>query len=412
MNDEHIKELDQVKQFVAGTEPVSFKPASREETYRWLAKTLKQFDYFHLRKRDKSTVQKYLRRVTGYSRQQLSRLIEQYQEHHWIGHHRKPRHTFLQHYQRSDILLLAKTDECHQTLSGGATKKLFERAYKIYEDKNYERLSKISIAHIYNLRRSSPYQNKRRHFTKTQRSQVDIGRRCKPDPNGQPGYLRVDTVHQGDQDKEKGVYHVNAVDEVTQFEIVCSVEQISERYLVPVLKCLLESFPFEIKGFHSDNGSEYVNRVVENLLNKLLIEFTKSRPRRSNDNALVESKNGCIVRKYFGHSFIPRRWAPQINQFYQHYLNPYINFHRPAYFAVTKVDSRGKEKKTYPYEAMMTPYEKLKSLPNASTFLKPGIAFAELDKIVKEKTDLEAAQQTQAAQKRLFAKIFLHQDKE
>ena len=411
MNNEHIQELDQVKQFVAGTEPVSFKPISRKESYRWLAKTLKQFDYFNLRKRDKCMVQKYLRKVTGYSRQQLSRLIEQYRENHWIGHNRKPRNMFPQHYQRSDILLLAKTDECHQTLSGGATKKLFERAYQLYEDTSYERLSQISIAHIYNLRRSTTYQNKRRHFTKTQRTSVAIGRRGKPQPNGQPGYLRVDTVHQGDQDKEKGVYHINSVDEVTQFEIICSVEKISERYLEPVLKFILESFPFEIKGFHTDNGSEYINKVVSNLLNKLLIELTKSRSRHSNDNALVESKNGSIVRKYLGYEFIPRHWAPEIKKFYQHYLNPYINFHRPAYYAVTKVDARGKEKKTYPYKAMMTPYDKLKSLPNAETFLKKGITFAELDKLVIEKTDLKAAEQTLAALSCLFGKIFSGQDK-
>jgi transposase InsO family protein len=213
-------------------------------------------------------------------------------------------------------------------------------------------------------------------------------------------------VHQGDQDKEKGVYHINAVDEVTQFEIVCSVSQISERCLVPILNDSLEAFPFKIKGFHSDNGSEYVNKVVARLLNKLLIEFTRSRPRRSNDNGLVESKNGSIVRKYLGHSFISRRWAPEINEFYKKHLNIYLNFHRPAYFAVIKIDSRGKEKKTYPYTHMMTPYEKLKSLPNALSFLRDGITFESLDEKMKEKTDMESAQKMQAALKELFRKIF------
>jgi transposase InsO family protein len=406
MNAIHIEGLDQIKKFVEGTESVSFIPQDRQEVYGWLTQMLAKLDYFRLGKRDKGIVQKYLRKVTGYSRQQLTRLIKQYKQDRKIGANRKPRHAFSRYYQASDILLLAKTDAYHQTLSGGATKKLLERAYTLYGDLDYERLSKISIAHIYNLRHSSIYQNQRRHFTKTQKSKVAIGCRRRPSPNGEPGYLRVDTVHQGDQDKQKGVYHINTVDEVTQFEIVCSVEQISERYLIPILQDIIEAFPFKIKGFHSDNGSEYVNKVVAELLNKLLIEFTKSRPRRSNDNALIESKNGSIVRKYFGYSFIPKRWAKEMNAFSREHLNTYVNFHRPAYFAMVKIDSRGKEKKTYPYKNMMTPYEKLKSLPNASAFLKEGICFEDLDKKVKEKTDLESAQQMQAALKELFQKIF------
>ena len=52
---------------------------------------------------------------------------------------------------------------------------------------------------------------------------------------------------------------------------------------------MLAQFPFRILGFHSDNGSEFINYKVAELLNKLLIEQTKSRPRRSNDNGLVEA---------------------------------------------------------------------------------------------------------------------------
>ena len=79
-----------------------------------------------------------------------------------------------------------------------------------------------------------------------------------------------------------------------------SVERISERFLIPVLETILETFPFAIQGFHADNGSEYINRRVAELLNKLNIEFTKSRPRHSNDNALPESKNASVVRKHLG----------------------------------------------------------------------------------------------------------------
>ncbi|MES9905238.1 MAG: hypothetical protein ABW168_21500 [Sedimenticola sp.] len=173
----------------------------------------------------------------------------------------------------------------------------------------YQRLAIISVSHLYNLRHSIPCSRQRGAVSKTRPVQNSIGERRKPRPEGRPGYICVDTVHQGDWDGVKGVYHVNAVDEITQFEGVASVERISERYLIPVLASLIDGFPFIIKGFHADNGSEYINRHVADLLNKLLVELTKSRSRRSNDNALVESKNGSIVRKYLGYHHIPQKWA-------------------------------------------------------------------------------------------------------
>ena len=136
--------------------------------------------------------------------------------------------------------------------------------------------------------------------------QVAIGERRRPQPFGQPGYVRVDTVHQGDLDGIKGLYHLNLVDEVTQFQFIGSVEHIDAACLVPVLDALLRAFPFILRGFHTDNGSEFVNREVAALLQTLHIDaFTKSRARRCTDNALVESKNGSVVRKHLGHGHIP-----------------------------------------------------------------------------------------------------------
>ena len=189
-------------------------------------------------------------RMTGYSWSQLKRLIAQYREKRWLGRTASNRHTFITRYTPSDVLLLAQTDEAHQTLSGPATKKLFERAYQVYGDTAYDRLAFISVSHLYNLRKGDFYQRQRRHFTKTQKSAVQIGTRRKPNPEGEPGYIRIDTVHQGDKDKQKGVYPINAVDEVTQFEVICSVEKISENYLIPVLEEILAAFPLAINNFH------------------------------------------------------------------------------------------------------------------------------------------------------------------
>ena len=215
----------------------------------------------------------------------------------------------------------------------------------------------------------------------------------------------MDTVHQGDLDGAKGLYHINAVDEVTQFEIVCAVEKISERYLIPILEQLLNQFPFVILGFHADNGSEYINQHVVKLLNKLMIELTKSRARHSNDNALVESKNGSIVRKHLGYGHISQHWAPLVNEFHREYLNPYINYHRPCYFPVTKTNAKGKQVKTYPYDAMMTPYEKLRSLDSPSQYLRRGTTLKQLDAMALEITDNESAKRLKRAKQKLFKTI-------
>jgi hypothetical protein len=188
---------------------------------------------------------------------------------------------------------------------------------------------------------------------------------------------------------------------------VATCERISEAFLIPVLEALLDSFPFVIKGFHSDNGSEYINHEVAKLLNKLLIEEqTKSRSRHCNDNAQAESKNGAIVRKHLGYSHIPQRFASLVNVFCCDHLNPYINFHRPCLFAETIIDAKGRQRKRYPYQLMMTPYEKLKSLDQAAHFLKPGITFEQLDVQAGAVSDNEAAQRLNDARAVLFKTIF------
>jgi hypothetical protein len=212
-------------------------------------------------------------------------------------------------------------------------------------------------------------------------------------------------MHQGDSDGQKGVYHINVVNEVTQFEVVCTVEKISKHYLIPIRKQMLAAFPFTLLGLHSDNGSEYINKQVVALLEKLRIEFTKSRSRHSNDHALAESKNASVVRKLFGYSHIPQHWAPMINDFNQQYLNPYINYHRPCFFPEIRTDHKGKQRKHYPYENMMTPYDKLKSLPDADRYVKSGIRFEILDKVAHPISDNQAADQLKKVCQKLFKNI-------
>lgn len=407
MTTTQFETLKQIEDFLSGTQEDCFSMPTKSARYEFIKTTLIRFKYRQLTKAEKGLLLRFLSRVSGYSKVQTKRLVQQYLRTGKLR--RKQQRTtapFTRKYTSADIRLLAQTDKWHGTLSGPATKKLFERAYTVFEDVRYERLAGISVAHLYNLRHSVTYTRQRVYIEKTRPARNSIGERRKPQPNGQPGYIRIDTVHQGDLDRKKGVYHINATDEVTQFEIVFTVEKISERYLIPALEALLDCFPFTLINFHADNGSEYINKLVAKLLQKLLIEFTKSRARKTNDNALAESKNGSVVRKVFGYIHIPQRWAPLINQFNQQYLNPYLNYHRPCFFPKTITDNKGKQRKIYPYEDIMTPYDKLKSLPDAKQYLKHGITFKQLDAIANAISDNDAAKQLQEAKQQLFKTIF------
>ncbi len=408
MNDEKLHTLAQLRVFLEGTAEVDFAVVA-DERYDFIARTVRRFGYGRLKRAGKALVLRFLERVSGYSRQQISRLVVKRgaERRELVKRYRGSRTSFARTYTDADVLLLAHTDTLHGTLSGLATKKLMERALLIFGEARYQRLSAISVAHLYNLRKRTGYLRVRQVWTKTRPVKVAIGERRAPAPNNRPGYLRVDSVHQGDLDGVKGVYHINAVDCVTQYEGVATCEKISEAFLIPVLEELLQSFPFTILGFHSDNGSEYINGPVVKLLNKLLIEEqTKSRSRHSNDNAQAECKNGAIVRKHLGYSHIPQRFATLVNTFCHEHLNPYVNFHRPCLFAETITDTKGRQRKRYPYKLMMTPYEKLKSLPKPEQYLKIGITFKDLDAQAKALSDNEAAQRMNDARAKLFKTIF------
>lgn len=403
MDDSNIKDIGGIKKFLKGASGIRISGVLREEKYRWITRVLGRFSYFKLRKKEKTVVKKYMIYMTGFSDAQITRLIAEERNYGGIGLRAGSRHCFARTYTKADIELLAETDNLHERLSGPATKRLFQRAYEVYGDARFVRLKKISVGHLYNLRASKPYKLRCLSISKTRPTKINIGLRRKPQPRGRPGYLRVDTVHQGDRDKAKGVYHINIVDEVTQWEIIGAVEGISEQFLEPLLEILLAFFPFEIYGFHSDNGSEYVNDRVAGMLNKLLIEQTKSRSRRSNDNALVEGKNGSIIRKQMGYAHIPCRYAAQVNVFYRDYLNEYLNFHRPCGYATTTVDRRGKEKKVY--KTWRTPYERLKSLEEWEKCLKPGVTAESLKALAMRRSDHDYARLMRQARNKLFAII-------
>jgi len=392
----------QINEFLKGSAGIEFSGQSRAEVYDWVEKMLVHQQYHQQRKKPRGAIRAYLSKVTGLSLAQITRLIRAYAQTGKVEAKVYRRQRFAAQYTAADIVLLAQGDRAHERLSGPATQRILKREYAEFGNRKFKRLAEISGAHLYNLRRSPAYRKVAAVFEPTRPSPVSIAERRRPDPRGEPGYLRVDTVHQGDWDGEKGVYHINAVDTVTQWQVIGCAAKISERFLIPVLEAMLHQFPFRIQGFHADNGSEFINHTVAQLLEKLLVEFTKSRANRSQDNALVEGKNGAVIRKLIGYGHIPSQHAEAVQKFYTAHLNPYLNYHRPCGFATVTVDARGKRLRRYKPNDYATPYEKLKSLMKAEQYLKANLAFARLDQTASCMSDTECAQRMGAAKNKLL----------
>ena len=404
MDETRLQTISQLQSFLAGTAEVQFRvPDTDEARYAHIVSVAQRFGYGRLNRPDKGVVLRYLIATCGYGRAQLTRLLARVLDgQNLYKRYRAPAHAFARRYTPADALLLAEVDRAHGTMSGPATVHLLRRALHVHGDTRFERLANLPVSHLYNLRHSVTYQNQRVSFTKTRPVVNAIGIRRAPRPEGRPGFIRIDSVHQGDMDGTKGVYHINAVDIVTQWEVVATCERISEAYLLPVLKDLIDQFPFEILGFHSDNGSEYINKTVATLLEKMRVEQTKSRSRHSNDNALAESKNGSVVRKAFGYSHIPQRFAAHINVFCRDHLNPYVNLHRPCLFAMEVIDAKGKIRKTYPLDMVQTPLDKLASLAGVDDFLRESVTIAQLQLQATALSDLDAANALNVARLKLF----------
>lgn len=412
MDEAKLHTVAQLQAFLNATEEVKFTRVSGQDDqqrYDYISRVLKRLAYSGLGKADRGVVLAYLRCTSGYSRSQLTRLVGRWQSNRVAAvpltkRYAKPTVPFARKYTSADIELLVQMDRANEDVCGPAIVHLLRRAYSVYGDQRYERLSKLSVSHLYNLRKSAGYQAQRVHLTKTRAVCNPIGVRKAPRPNGRAGWVRIDSVHQGDLDGIKGVYHITCVDAVSQWQVQACVQGISEAFLLPVLQMVVDQFPFQIEAFHSDNGTEYINHKVAKLLEKLRIEQTKSRSRHSNDNALAESKNASVVRKHMGYSHIPQKYAKPINAFYQEVFNDWLNMHRPCLFATEVVGDKGKVKKVYKNKDAKTPLECLVLLDKTGLVkFKSATTLQSLLIKAKEQTDLQAAKEMQKAKAQLFA---------
>jgi hypothetical protein len=412
MDETRLDTIQQIEEFLSASAVIEFSASGDDsERYAHISRVLKRFDYPRRSKRERGLLRRYLQHTSGYSRAQITRLVTRWQGNRLAAiplakRYQAPPVPFARKYTPADIELLVEMDKANEDVCGPAIAHLLQRAYRTYGDPRYERLADLSVSHLYNLRKTAGYQSQRKSFTSTRPVCNAIGVRKAPGPEGRAGFVRIDTVHQGDLDGLKGVYHITCVDAVSQWQVQACVQGISEVYLLPVLALIIAQFPFVVLGFHSDNGSEYINHRVAKLLEKLRIEQTKSRSRHSNDNALAESKNASVVRKHMGFEHIPQQYAQPINAFYQETFNPWLNLHRPCLFATAVTTPKGKIVKRYRHEDVMTPLECLTKLAveKLVTF-KPNVTLAALQAQSVSQTDLAAAQAMRRAKSDLFARF-------
>lgn len=412
MNLLKLKTLAQLRQFLDSTQALEFASlADTAACYAHVEQTIQHFSYASLCRADRSVVLRYLERTSGYSSAQVKRLVARVLDGQALQLRYVTSSTaYARRFTDQDIALLAQIDQAFDTLSGAATTHVLWRQWYVYGDARFERLSTISVSHLYNLRSSQRYERQRVHRSKTTSSPrcAHIGERRPPRPQGHAGHIRIDSVHQGDHDGIKGVYHINAVDIVTQWQVVVCTEHISHSFMSTVVELLIAQFPFKLRGIHADNGVEYINERMSELMENARIELTKSRPRRSTDNALVEGKNGAVVRKMFGFQHIARSKAGLINDFNREHFNPLNNLHRPSLFASLEDDPKkpGRTLRRYYAKDAQTPLEKLASLPKNLRHLKPGVTIKALVAQANQQSDLQAAQARNAAWQELAPKLY------
>ena len=146
--------LEQIRSFLEASDEVEFKARDRREVYRWVEQTIREQNWNTLKRASRGLVRRYVEKMTGLSRAQVTRLIKLYVQGEPVQPKAYRRHRFPTRYTRADIELLASADEAHETLSGPATQKILQGEFHDFGDRRYERLARLSVAQLYRLRQS------------------------------------------------------------------------------------------------------------------------------------------------------------------------------------------------------------------------------------------------------------------
>jgi len=241
--------LSEMEQLLSGSRKITFQIEDTEEKYKLIAAVLKTPRYAKLDKQNKGIVRRFLQAVTTTSRAQLTRLIARWMENRQILRRPAVRPEFTVRYTPEDIALLAATDAAHEDLSGPALCHILRREFEVFGNQQYQRLAGISVSHLYNLRSSPAYPSQQGPHRRAPqiRSQGQAGispsRHCASGPQGR---------RRGDL-----LYQLRRYGHTVAEHRMCSHDQRTAHDASA--GTILHQYPFRILGFHSDNGSEFLN---------------------------------------------------------------------------------------------------------------------------------------------------------
>lgn len=188
MDEAKLRTVAQLREFLDATQEVTFTGAPGEgdqQRYEHISRVLKRLVYTGLGKCDRGVVLAYLRCTSGYSRSQVTRLVGQWESNRLATvpltkRYGRPAVPFARKYTSADIELLVEMDRANENVCGPAIVHLLQRALCVYGDQRYERLSKLSVSHLYNLRKSGGYRSIANHRTERLifRALVAVAPRC------------------------------------------------------------------------------------------------------------------------------------------------------------------------------------------------------------------------------------------
>ena len=404
---EHLT-LAEMREFLDASNTLSFAGTGRKQIYALLERVLRTQKYLGLAKKDKGIVRRYLVKISGLSKAQITRLIARWRERGVIEPRASRRHRFPHRYTPADIQLLAETDAAHEGLSAPAVRRILEREFKVHRQAQYERRASISASHIYNLRRTRAYREHHVHHTKTRASAVSIGERRKPDPRGQPGFVRVDTVHQGESPKGKG----SLSHQCCRHSDAMAGRGLLRNHLrgpfIASFRGDTASIPLPYPGLSFRQrlgvsqlqGAETVEQIIGPGVHQVAGQsyhrqrFGGRQKRRGGTQAhRTRTDRGPSCRR--GAALLHGRFQPLFE------LSP-LNYHRPCGFATIELSDNGKRRRRYRLNDYRTPYEKLLSLNDWESYLKEGVSAARLEQQALRMSDTECALRMQQRKRKLL----------
>ncbi len=280
--------------------------------YGWVERTLVRHEYASSTGRARELVRRYLARMTGLSRAQVTRLIARYRQDRARKAVDVSAARFPKRYTRADMRLLASWTRRTGTSAvrppsgfwSATTATMAKPSSSAWRPSRWR--SSTGCATGAYRQRNTTYQPTRPTVIPSA-SGASRSRTAGRDTCGSTPCIKATRT------ERKGLYHINAVDEVTQWEIVAATAQICEP---GCCRCWKRCWSSSRSGFAASiptTAASSSTTAWPSLLDKLLIEQTKSRAQHSGDNGLVESKNGAVIRKHIGYGHIAAQHAEAID---------------------------------------------------------------------------------------------------